>query len=390
MIIELNQKQVQKFISEHLHDDITSIVLSHKEVAGVDIRLIAEQIRAKQKAAKKFPAWADNPNIIFPSALSVEQASSFETADYKAFLKKNALCIDLTGGLGVDTLAFAKNFEKVIYVETDPVKAEAAKNNFEALGQENIEVVNSSAEDFINRFDQKASLVFLDPDRRPGKQKVLGLKKSLPNVVELKEILLAKADAVLIKASPMVDITATLRLFPEISEVHTLAVNNECKELLFLLENIPVESPKLIAANYIGGEWQLFEASEQKKPDYALPETYLYEPNAAILKAGLQDNLSTAYNVKKLHPSTHLFTSEDLQEDFPGRVFHLKNILPVNKKAVKAALPDLKANLSTRNFPEHVDKLKKKLGIKDGGNYYIFACKLRDNTYKLLLTQKAD
>ncbi|MGK7389160.1 MAG: THUMP-like domain-containing protein [Candidatus Cyclobacteriaceae bacterium M2_1C_046] len=389
MINELKQKQVQEFISKHLDDDPASVVLSNKDIAGVDIRVIAEQIRAKQKAAKKFPTWADNPNIIFPSALSVEQASSFETADYKAALKTKGLCIDLTGGLGVDTLAFAKNFEKVIYVETDPVKVEAAKNNFEVLGQENIEVVNSSAEDFISRFDQKASLIFLDPDRRPGKQKVLGLEESLPNVVELKEVLLDKAENVLIKASPMTDISATLKLFPEIIQVHTLAINNDCKELLFLLEKETAESHKIVAANYTGEEWQLFEASGQEKPEYALPETYLYEPNAAILKAGLQDNLSTAFNVKKLHPSTHLFTSENLQEDFPGRIFHLKDILPVNKKAVKIALPDPKANLSTRNFPEHVDKLKKKLGIKDGGNYYIFACRLRDNTYKLLLTQKA-
>ena len=389
MVAELKQKRVQQFISRHLNDDITSIILSHKEIAGVDIKLIAEQIRAKQKAAKKFPEWANNHVIIFPAALSVEQASSFETAAYKAAIKQGSLCIDLTGGLGVDALAFAKEFEEVIYVEKDPVKAEAAKNNFEALDQHNIEVIHSPAEDFLNQFDQKASLIFLDPDRRPGKQKVLGLEESLPNVVVMKETLLSKADAVLIKASPMVDISATLRLFQEVSQVHTLALNNDCKELLFLLEKKAVESPKLIAGNYINEEWQLFETSKLKKPDYASPETYLYEPNSAILKAGIQDNLCDSYKVKKLHPSTHLFTSVELQEGFPGRVFQVEEILPVNKKAVKAALPDLKANLSTRNFPEHVDKLKKKLNLKDGGNYYLFACRLHDNSYKLLLTQKA-
>lgn len=391
MIEDLSKPEVRTFIQDHLNDDPAVVTLSAKDVAGVDIKLIAEQIKARQKALKKLPLWADNPAILFPSALAVEQASSAETADYKASLVKGELCIDLTGGLGVDTVAFSKKFKQVIYVESDPEKVEAAKYNFKALNSNNITVIHATAEQFLDSYNEKASLIYIDPDRRPGKKKVLSLEESLPNVVEMKDKLLSVSEKVMIKASPMIDISATVKLFPETEEVHTLAINNECKELLFLISKNEKEQREIMAANLLDDKWEEFKShsTKQREVELSFPLHFLYEPNAAILKSGLQDSLAVSYELKKLHPSTNLFTSEILHLEYPGRKFKIEDSIPVNKKDLKRKLPELKANLSTRNFPEHVDKLKKKLGIKDGGNFYIFACRLRDKSYKLLLTKKA-
>jgi 16S rRNA G966 N2-methylase RsmD len=391
LINQLLNKAVKKFIQEHVQDHPARLSLKYKSISETDIKLIAGQIAARQKAIKKFPLWSSNYDIIFPDSVAVEQASSQTAAEYKAGLFKGDLALDLTGGLGIDTLTLSKKFRKMIYVEADAFKAQVAKHNFSILNAENIEVVNSSAEDFLKSNSLHADLIYIDPDRRPGAGRIISLEKSLPDVVQLQDQLLSSADHVMIKTSPMLDISATIHALKNVKEVHVLSIQNECKELLFVMSSNTDETCKITAASRRHDQWQKFSAAfpPEHRASINPPQSFIYEPDAAILKAGLQDELSTKYMLNKLHPSTNLYTSDTLANAFPGRAFKLQDIVPVNKKTLKTYLPEMKANIATRNFPEHVDKLKKKLQLKDGGKHYLFACILSDLTYKILITEKA-
>lgn len=390
MISQLLKPAVKEFIKEHAQDDPAHVSLKYQDIDGADIKHIVDQIIARQKAAKKFPSWAEDYDIIFPGYIAVEQASSLVAAEYKASLFSGKLAIDITGGLGIDTLAFSSTFQKVIYVEADPVKAEVAKYNFSVMGKNNIEVVHSSAEDFLAANKLPADLVYADPDRRPGKERVLTLEESIPDIVALQEVLINTAENVLVKTSPMLDISATLELLPSVKNVYIVGVQNEVKELLFHMRSDNGKAIKLTAASYTAKEWQKYSKIYPPEHDIkvSLPKQFIYEPGSTILKAGLQDVMAKEDNLEKLHPSTQLFTADHLVDSFKGRRFKLIEVLPVNKKLLKQRLPEMKANLSTRNFPEHVDKLKKKLQIKDGGNYYLIGCRLADLSYRLLLTEK--
>ena len=391
MISHLFKESVKDFIKEHVQDDPARLPLRFKTIDGTDVKLIAEQILSRQKALKKFPQWAANYDIIFPGAVAVEQASSQTTAQYKGCLFGGNLAIDLTGGLGIDTVALSQHFKTVYYVEKDQFKAEVAKHNFSVLSMHNIEVYNSTAEEFLSSKEVHADLIYLDPDRRAGAGRIVSLEKSTPDVVQLHDQLLSAAGKIMIKTSPMLDIAATINQLSGISEVHVLAVENECRELLFMMSNKADDPVKLTASIYAGSNWQKITTHYpvRESVEVGLPQAFIYEPNSAILKAGMQDLIAKDHGLMKLHPSTHLYTSNSFKENYPGRAFKLQEILPVNKKALKKALPDLKANIATRNFPEHIDKVKKKLQLKDGGKYYLFVCKLSDFTYKILLTEKA-
>ena len=376
---------------------------------------LARQTEGRKIVANKLPSWAENMSILFPVKISLEQCSSEATAIYKAGLIRGESLVDLTGGFGVDCSFLSRNFTSVDYVEQNEELCQIAEHNFAALGL-NIRVNNAESVEFLKKMPF-VDCIYIDPARRDVKgKKTADLSLCSPNLLEIRDTLLEKCNTLLIKLSPMFDISSALEVFPECKQVHVVSVKNECKELLLLVEGgfcgetevvcvdldeLGVRSEELGISVQTSGEPSLLElsrvkleitsvASNLKKEkgeiiSYSFPKSYLYEPNASIMKAGLFKTVANKYNVQKLHPSTHLYTSEELVPNFPGRSFEIKRVTKVQKKEIQ----DIeKANLSTRNFPGNVADLRKKLKLKDGGDTYIFACTLNDNSKVLIVCEK--
>ena len=369
---------------------------------------LARQTEGRKIIANKLPSWAGNMSILFPVKISLEQCSSEATALYKAGLISGESLVDLTGGFGVDCSFLSKNFSSVDYVEQNEELCQIAEHNFATLGL-NIRVNNAESVSFLEDMPS-VDCIYIDPARRDVKgKKTADLSLCSPNLLEIRDILLEKCNTLLIKLSPMFDISSALEVFPECKQVHVVSVKNECKELLLLVEKGFCGETEIVCVNLeelgisvqTSGEPILLELSRVKPEitsvasnlrkekveiiSYSFPKAYLYEPNAAIMKAGLFKTVANKYNLQKLHPSTHLYTSEELVPDFPGRSFEIKRVTKVQKKEIQ----DIeKANLSMRNFPGNVAELRKKLKLKDGGDTYIFACTLNDNSKVLIVCEK--
>ena len=372
---------------------------------------LARQTEGRKAMASKLPSWAENMSILFPVKISLEQCSSEATALYKASLVCGESMVDLTGGFGVDCSFMSKNFSKVDYVEQNTELCEIAEHNFRVLGL-NIKVNNAESVEFLKAMPA-VDCIYIDPARRDVKgKKTADLSLCSPNLLEIRDILLEKCNTLLIKLSPMFDISSALEVFPECRQVHVVSVKNECKELLLLVEKgfcgeaeivcielgmrneelgiLRVdESRSKTSFDYAEHKQNRFQAmrSEEKGiiVSYSAPKNYLYEPNASIMKAGLYKTVANRYNLQKLHPNTHLFTSDELVENFPGRSFKVERVTKVQRKEIQ----DIdKANLSIRNFPGNVAELRKKLKLKDGGDIYIFATTLNDNSKVLIITKK--
>ena len=380
---------------------------------------LARQTEGRKIIANKLPSWAENMSILFPMKISLEQCSSEATALYKAGLVSGKSLVDLTGGFGVDCSFLSKNFTSVDYVEQNEELCKIAEHNFATLGL-NIRVNNAESVSFLADMPS-VDCIYIDPARRDIKgKKTADLSLCSPNLLEIRDILLKKCNTLLIKLSPMFDISSALEVFPECKQVHVVSVKNECKELLLLVEggfcgeteivcvdldelgvrNFAVSESNVQFTETLPNESKIAEGNEEleitsvasnlKKEkgeiiSYSFPKAYLYEPNASIMKAGLFKTVANKYNVQKLHPSTHLYTSEEFVPGFPGRSFKIKRVTKVQKKEIQ----DIeKANLSTRNFPGNVADLRKKLKLKDGGDTYIFACTLNDNSKVLIVCEK--
>lgn len=377
MNLELLQPSIQRFINEHLHGNLTKLLLKHKEVEGIPFSKIIEQIEAKVRCEKKLPTWFVSENIYFPNKLNIEQTSSEQTANYKASLMEGANIIDLTGGFGVDCFYFSKRFQNVTHCEITEKLSTIVEHNYKALQVANIKTVNEDGIAYLQNKQQTYDCIYIDPSRRNDvKGKVFLLEDCLPDVVTHQETLFTYTDNVLIKTSPLLDITNGLRALQHVKEVHVVAVNNEVKELLWLLDkNNDVKDVRIKTVNLKKQEKETFDFSLSKEKefpiDYGLPKKYLYEPNAAILKAGGFFSIAATHNLKKLHQHSHLYTSDELIS-FPGRRFTVEKVLPYTKKIIKKELPLAKANITTRNFPESVASIRKKLTLADGGTDFLF------------------
>lgn len=380
----------RQFIEEHLHDDIRELALKYSN-AKVDMALALRQIEARQLLKKKVPSWSDNPDLLFPAHLSVEQCSSEATAQYKSSLLYGDTFADLTGGLGVDCCFFSQHFKTTDYVEFNPDLCGLAEHNFKSL-QTGITVTNESAEAYLSHCEPK-DCFFIDPARRDKYgRKTVSIADCTPNVVELQGLLLQKAKKVMVKLSPMLDISKALEELKHVSEIHVVAVSNECKELLFILEQGFEGAPEMVCANLQSGQpevkYRLGEEASSMTP-CASPQAYLYEPNAALMKAGCFGYLSQHYSVHQLHRNSHLFTSESLISDFPGRSFAIDGWAPYNKKIKQTLLADItKASIATRNFPLSVAELRKSLKIADGDGTYLFATTLGGDQKVIISTHK--
>ena len=384
----------QQFIEAHRQDDVKVLALQAKKYPQVDISFALNQITGWQTASTKLPSWAALSGIVYPMHLSMEQCSSEPTARYKASLVKGRTLVDLTGGLGVDCSFLSSNFEQVDYVERQAGLAEIAEHNFEVLGlSSKVTVHTGDGVDFLQKMN-KVDVIYLDPARRDNHGgKVVSIADCEPDVSRLEDLLLQKADTVLIKLSPMLDVKLACQTLHHVQAVHIIAVNNECKELLLLLSkttHLDLEEIPFFCVN-IGksGEAQcfLFTGARESKAvvRYSDPESFLYEPNAAIMKAQGFKVLTERFPVKKLQNNIHLYTSSEWIPEFPGRKFQIQEVSGLGKKELKSFLDGLtQANLTVRNFPMTVADLRKRLKIKEGGEYYLFATTLQDNRKVLI------
>jgi 16S rRNA G966 N2-methylase RsmD len=391
-LVLLQQPRIQQFIREHTSDDPYQLVLQAGRNSDIPIQLVAEQIQARQKARTKLPEWYQTEGIIFPPLLSMEQCSSETTARFKGNVISGTTAIDLTGGAGVDACYLRRSFEQVHYVEQNPLLVAIAQHNFQQLGV-SIQTHSTTAKSFLASMDE-VDLIYLDPARRgTSNQKVFRLADCSPNVLQLLPDLLAKGKQVLLKTSPMLDIEAARRELKQVAEVQVLAVNNECKEVLYLLSAQAVDSP-LIKAFDLNTDTKPLEFRPEEEAEveveFAEPQHYLYEPNAAVMKAGAFRTVAQKWKLAKLHPHTHLYTSQELIPDFPGRSFRVETVLPYQKKKVQQHVPEGKANVTTRNFSDSVATVRKKLGLKEGGNSYLFATRTQRMERAIIVTRKAD
>ena len=432
----------QDFIRQHQDDDVRQLAFLGSKYPEVDMPFALDQIRGRKMARVKLPRWASLEGIIYPPHISMEQCSSESTALYKAELAARLLglpasssgtemkaeneieFVDLTGGFGVDFSYIAARLGvKSMYVERQAHLCEAAKENFGRLGLKNaivkngdgIEVLHSfhpkkkdaaSADDSLGIiYDQPLSLlktklglklIFIDPARRDdASNKVVSLKDCTPDVTVLQEEMLSKADYVIIKLSSMLDWHRAISELSHVREVHIISVNNECKELLLVLSARNMSENLRIycindAQSFVCEESDMESSLVKIAPSTLEEMQYLYEPNASLMKAGCFGVLSGRYDARMLSKNSHLFVSREPIAAFPGRSFRIIAVSSFNKKELKRHLAGItKANIATRNFPLSVAELRKRLKLKDGGETYIFATTLSDESHVLMITEKA-
>jgi 16S rRNA G966 N2-methylase RsmD len=385
--------ELQKIVQQHLLVDVGQFILkNYLKLIKDELNWVSEQILSRQKAKNKLPNWYSNPNLVFPPPLSIEQSSSEITADYKAKLFQGDSFIDLTGGMGLDSIALAKVFKKGFYFETQSNVFETAKGNFEQFNQKNIEFFNENSIDFLAKNDIQLDLIYFDPARRDSqKKKVFQLSDCEPNAIEIQDLFLQKSANILIKTSPLLDISLIINSLKFIKTIHIVAVENDVKEILIEIKKGFDKEINIKTINFGKERTEEFDfkfkAEQSQKVNFSLPKKYIYEPNNAILKSGGFKSIAVALGLEKLAVNSHLYTADSII-DFPGRVFEVMGISKVNACDLKIILPEMKGNLSIRNFPDSVENLKKKLKIKDGGNNYIFATTDCTNKKNVLVCKK--
>lgn len=385
---EILSKEVQAYINNNLSTDIHKILLKKSPFPKISTKEIAAQIESKAKAKNKLPTWFATENIFYPNKHNLSQCSSEKTALYKASLVSGATMVDITAGLGVDCWAFSERMKQVVHVEKNATLSRIAQYNFKKLGIANFDFYSEDGMSFLRNSESRYDWIYIDPSRRDEKnKKVYFLSDCEPDVTEQIEFLFSKSSRILIKTGPLLDLSVGLNQLKSVKEIHIVAVNNDVKEILWMLEKGFEKAPLIKTINFKNGTEQIFKFSigEEKSAIsmYATPQNFLYEPNAAILKSGAFKWVGNYFGLHKLHPNSHLYTSSELIE-FPGRIFRIQHVLDYSKKSM-TKLTISHANITTRNFPDSVAEVKKKLGIKDGGDTYLFCTTNIDQNLVLLI-----
>lgn len=426
----IKESMEYRFIREHIKEDVRKLALQTHGMKDMNYPFVIRQISGYQHIVNKIPDWYACPDILFPPTLSLEQCSSQQTACYKRDLMKTIIRkqkqeqtisgagsaetvflsgdgkeskfrqagaestgaessgADLTGGFGVDAYYLSEVFDRFLYVEKQPELCRIASHNFKALNRPGIQVFENESEEFLQQ-SGKLDFVYLDPSRRNRDgNKVTALRDCSPDPATLYEDLIKKAGLVLIKLSPMIDLSLALKALPHTRQIHVVALDNDCKEVLFLLDaKYQTAEPEITAVNLknnAADQVLKFRRSDEANASCvytAQVGDYLYEPNVSLLKAGAFIMPAQAYGLEKLHKNTHLYTSNKFKSDFPGKIFEVKTISSAKTKDFHKKLPGLQqANLVVRNFPMSVEALRKKLNLKEGGEDFVFACTLADES----------
>jgi hypothetical protein len=387
----------RRYVRQHADDDVRMLALRGCKDPDVDLSLALQQIQGRQTARRKLPSWAALDGLCYPPHLNMEQCSSEQTARYKADLCRRVTggtatsLVDLTGGLGVDFAFMSQAFSQSTYVERNGSLLAIARHNFGVLGVE-ADCVEADGTDYFRTLGH-VTMAFLDPARRDDAgQRTYGIADCTPDVLAIKDELLGVADWVLLKLSPMLDWRKTVAdLGPSfVREVHVVAAGGECKELLVLLSReggglhlYCANDDQLFVVDETDGQTMPVESAQPR------PGDYLYEPNAAIMKAGCFDELCIAFGLRPVARNSHLFLSSQPIADFPGRQFRVRAVTSMNKRDLRQTLSGMElANITVRNFPLTVAELRKRLRLADGGPNYLFATTFHDGTHALLLCDK--
>lgn len=381
--------------------DVRQLALSLKSSADIRPQYVLNQIAGRQAIGRKVPSWSGVQGMVYPVRLSVEQCSSEPTAQYKASVIKRLVdelgvssptsMADLTGGFGVDFSFVAPCFDEKTYIERNEELATIVEHNMAALGMKDIRCVCGDGVEFVESMDGHLTCIFLDPARRDEHGgKTVHIEDCTPNLIELEQMLLSKADIVVAKLSPMLDVSEALASLKQVDAVHVVSVDNECKELLLVMRHDVSADPKIYTLN--GDQSFAFSRSEEREAECVMASSvgrYLYEPNASVMKAGAFKVVGGRYGVKKLHASSHLYTSDELVESFPGRLFEVMSVGSMGKNTLPSTMQGLqKANITVRNFPQKVDDIRKKLKLKEGGEDYVFATTLTGDKKVLVHCRK--
>ncbi len=371
MNLEVLRPEVRAYLMEHLHEPAVGFLLKSHPF-DVDAKDLVQQLVGLQKARTKFPLLFENDKIVYPLKTNLEQTSSEATASYKASLVKGNSMIDLTGGLGVDVIAFAKAYPQTNHVESNASLQEIASHNFGALGLSTKSTCGDGIA-YLKTINHQYDLIYLDPSRKTvAISKAILLYDYEPNVLENIDLLFEKSNTIMIKTSPMLDITAGLSQLGNVVEIHIVAVKNEVKELLWVLSR-EVKQLKLIAVN-LETDQPIFAVIGEQPNELELSTTigeYLYEPNAAIMKSQAFAHLSQQYNIQKIDQDAHLFTSNDLI-DFPGRVFRVNEVLDYKPKMIKRRYGKSARAIVARNFRESVKQLRTRFTFTESESDYLF------------------
>ena len=369
----MNQEKLNKirvFVAKYKDADLHSLLLKKSPFPEVSMQELVQQIKGRKVAEKKFP-FLNQENIIFPPNLNLEQASSQDTADFKKQFFKGKKFVDLTCGFGIDAYFLSQNFEEITLIEQNTELLDIVKHNWEVLGRK-ANFINQKLEDFLKNNKEKFDLIYLDPARRDNhNRKVFLLEDLSPNIIEIQEQLSDISTEILIKLSPLIDIQHLVSSLQNIYKIWIIAVKNEVKEVLVYLKKTE-NQPEISCINLQSSEPEFhFNLDDEKncQSEFSAPKKYIYIPNNSVLKSGAFNLVSEKFGLKKLHQNTHIYTSEEKIEHFPGRIFETEEI---NSKAIKKGE---QFNIITKNFPLKPEEIKKKYKIKDGGNQYLIAVK---------------
>jgi len=389
--IDFLKPEIQEFINTNIGADVSRLALSKNPFPGSDWLQILNQVAAKTKAKDKLPTWFKTGTIIYPAKVSVEQTSSEKTAFYKSSIVSGGKLIDMSGGFGVDDYYFAQKVSEVIHCEINPELSTIVNHNVQALGTSNMECLNGDSTEILKNLNTNFDWIYVDPSRRnDAKGKVFMLKDCLPNVPELLQFYFSFSDNILIKTAPILDISAGLTELQNVKAIHIVAVENEVKELLWELSKGYTAGPEIKTINILKDKTESFNFypdGETVTSIISSVQQYLYEPNSAIMKSGGFEQIGSSYGLGKLHRHSHLYTSDKIIH-FPGRVFEVQKVIPYAKNEMKAILQNGKFNITTRNFPETVENIRKKWKIKDGGDHYCFFTTDSNNDKIVLICTK--
>ena len=398
--------ELRDFIQTHLNDDMAELLLAAGRYRDIDVPAAVEQIEARRKLREKLPEWWGNAELVMGGRVPAEQCSSEVTAKYKrSIIEGESLC-DMTGGMGVDFWYMAEGMERAIYTERNEQLCEVARHNFVVLKDGKHPEVEVRCGDGRELPIPSVDVIYLDPARRAGDgSRVYAMEDCEPNIVEWQDELLSHAPMVLAKLSPMADLTDVLRKLKRVTEIHIVAVKNECKEVLIKQETLPSQQTLparrvrggtavvVHCADFLSSSTIHYTASFPDEMEVFVVENrvgnYLYEPDVTLMKAQLFGSLCHRFPVRQLDYDTHLMTSDELLPDFPGRIFEVEEQIPFSSKVLKRLKRDIpQANIATRNFVMTADQLRQRTGIRDGGGVYLFGVKVKGEGDVLLKCRK--
>lgn len=376
------------FVREHADEDPLKLVFSQHIHPDVDVKLAAQQLEGRRQALVKWPTLSACDNYIYPPKLNREQSSSEETATFKRLLlnertnttDRSFAIADLTGGMGIDSVAFAKDNKKyfIDYIEQNPELCCLMEHNIDALRMDNIGVHCADSLEWLAKCGKHFDIIYIDPARRDSHgRKVAAFSDCTPNIIDNINLVRSHCDLLMVKASPMMDIDSGISELREVSAVHIVAVKGECKELLFLCE--PHKGETEIHCHNISKNRHYHTSFTRKQENEAEANYctkvsgFLYEPDASLMKGGPFKLLCSLWGLQKLARNTQLYTSNQYKKDFPGRVLQIISETALNRKAVNASIPGGRAHVVTRNYPSEAATLQKQLGLKEGGELFVVA-----------------